>query len=123
MAKPKCIVLDHLAQLQALCVNSNNWGMFVSIQGCQDRSWREIFRALPWADHQNGKDAGVLKEYAQALTDQSWVMLFKTEKDMRWYYERTVGDDRLTRWNPHKGPARVYAITCSPAGELLNENT
>jgi len=38
-------------------------------------------------------------------------------------YYRTVGDDGPTKLNDYNGPCRIYALTCDPFGQLLNENT
>jgi hypothetical protein len=49
--------------------------------------------------------------------------LFETEEAMLAAYDATVGDDGPTAANAYDGSASIYALTCSPAGELLTENT
>jgi hypothetical protein len=51
------------------------------------------------------------------------IVLFDTEEELLYAYNRTVGDDGPTKLNPYNGPARVYARTCDQDGNLITENT
>ena len=50
-------------------------------------------------------------------------LFFNTEAECCAAFEDIVGDDGPTKKNPYDGPMRVYALTCDPHGELMNENT
>lgn len=58
----------------------------------------------------------------QALGDGG-AYFFGSEEEIQAIYDRTVGDDGPTKSNPYAGPVRVYALTCAPDGQLMNENT
>jgi hypothetical protein len=51
------------------------------------------------------------------------IFLFNTLDEMMDVYRTVIGDDGPTIQNPYKGPVKVYALTCSPGGSLLTENT
>ena len=57
------------------------------------------------------------------LADSFLVLTFDTEKEMEEHFDRIVGDDGPTITNGYDGEVRVYALTCSNKGELLDENT
>lgn len=61
--------------------------------------------------------------HAQTLVDGVAFLFFDTEEELKEYYNQVVGDDGPTEANPYDGPCRVYALTCGPDGQLLNENT
>lgn len=108
--------------LPILCKARGKWGMFCLWSGEVDASVAntiadaisEIRQAAPWLSH----------EAATALwVDDERYFFFATEQAMCAAYAATVGDDGPTPTNPYDGPIRIYALTCSPVGELLNENT
>lgn len=109
-------ILHGTEMLQEVCRASKKWGMFVNlncpvnIMNC----WGEIEKAAPYLD---------ASKHHQLIGDGYGYLLFDTEEEMIKTYELTVGDDGPTKSNPYDGPARVYALTCSPEGQFLNENT
>lgn len=74
--------------------------------------WEEIIKAAPY-----------LKDDVRMFSDGIVILTFDDEKEMDHYYKMTVGDDGPTELNNYDGEARVYALTCSANGELMNENT
>jgi hypothetical protein len=98
--------------LSKLCKLSKKFGMYIGF--AEDQSWAEICEAAPYLN---------LYKHEQVLMDGHGWILFDSENKMLDCYNRTVGDDGPTNLNPYNGNATVYALTCSPTGELLNENT
>lgn len=109
-------VLDQVKTLQALCKALGKYGVhiFISEMGDVSTGWSEILKAAPYLE---------LGKHGQLLCDRQGFLLFDSLKEMEEVFWQTVGDDGPTPANPYNGPARVYAITCSPEGELMNENT
>ena len=105
-------ILGNMDILPALCEIKKKFGMYISFY--EDQSWSEIKKAAPYlnfsVNHQIFVDG------------QAW-LLFDSEEEMVVCYDKTVGDDGPTKLNKYEGKATVYALTCSPTGELLNENT
>lgn len=100
--------------LSALCLRHKMWGMYASVSN-PGLEHEEILKAAPWASESTS---------LWNLTVEDGVyLIFSSEKEMRAVYEQTVGDDGPTETNPYNGPARVYALTCDPEGNNLNENT
>ena len=62
-------------------------------------------------------------EDSQLIADGCGILVFENEAEMGQYYWQTVGDDGPTLTNSYDGPVKVYALTCSAEGEMLNENT
>ncbi len=86
--------------LRALCKAKKRWGMM--IHG-HDPDF--IVRDAPYLDY---------NEHLDVITQHWGILLFKTRKALEKHYSLTSGDD---------SGGTVYAITCNPRGELLNENT
>jgi len=96
---------------KAHCKSQSLWGLFVCPAG-EDIS--EVLQSCPLLEWP--KDA-------QSLFDGQHFFFYDTERDMRDAYDFVVGDDGPTELNPYDGPARTYAMTCDPDGQLLTENT
>lgn len=109
-------VLTFVESMQALCKATGKWGLFLNMPELEplDYSWEEALKAMPYL-------AGM--EYMQALADGRCIILCDDKEECERLYETTVGDDGPTKFNDYNGPARCYALTCNPQGELLNENT
>lgn len=105
-------ILEKEKILIKLCKLSKKFGMYISFT--EDQSWREVCEAAPYLS---------MCKHTQVLMDGHGWMLFDSEDEMCDCYDRTVGDDGPTYLNLYNGSANVYAVTCSPTGELLNENT
>lgn len=106
------ILLDRTEVLKELCKQSGKYGMYISFD--KDQIWSEICKAVPFLD---------FEEHIQILMDGHGWMLFDSRVEMETCYRKTVRDDGPTELNPYNGDVRVYALTCSLAGELENENT
>jgi len=91
--------------------NINKWCMYIHTK-LEDGE--EIYKAAPY-----------LKElYPDALMiPNKLVLTFDTEKEMDSCFNLTVGDNGPTKHNSYIGNCKVYALTCSNTGELLDENT
>lgn len=98
--------LTVLRAFAELCRASKSWGLYVSHGGPS---------ATPAAPYLDPGDP--------ILVNGQGIILCETEAEMLDLFGRTVGDDGPTAQNPYDGPDRVYALTCSPEGEFLNENT
>lgn len=78
-----------------------------------------IFKAAPYL-----KDLFKVNDKAlQIFADGYGLFLFEDEHEMINAYTRTVGDDGPTELNDYDGSTRIYAITCDPNGNLMDENT
>jgi hypothetical protein len=104
-------VLTINGALRQLCRLSGKWGMCA---GFWDDPVDEIIRAAPWLQGR--------AEANQAIIDGHAFLLFDDEDECTAAFGQTVGHDGLAR-NPYAGPARVYAVTCDPEGQIHNENT
>jgi len=101
--------------LEALCKATQKWGLYINIflpEDCFD--FREVVKAAAFLD---------LETDGQVLADEEGWILFDDEESMLDAFDSCVGDDGPTHLNSYNGPIRVYALTCSPEGQLLNENT
>ena len=79
-----------------------------------DSDWDELILAAPYLN---------IHDHAAYLLNESLLLVFDTVQEMEEAYWSTVGDDGPTDTNPYNGPVRVYALTISPEGIFLNENT
>jgi len=104
-------ILNKTRVLTTLCVLSKKYGMYISFDDSDNPS--EVCEAAPYLD---------FIEHHQTFMDGYAWLLFDSEEEMLDCYEKTVGDDGPTRLNPYNGKVSVYALTCSPKGELANEN-
>lgn len=100
--------------LAAYCATHRVWGMYARIN---KDPWDELWSAAPWLAALSDEERG------QALTDEVCFLTFESREEMERIYDQTVGDDGPTAVNPYQGMASVYALTISPAGEFLTENT
>jgi hypothetical protein len=98
-----------------LCKESQKWGLFISIYEPEGGPY-EAQSAAPYLD--DGED-----EHLQIITDGVGFFLFDTKEDMNIHYRATIGDDGPTELNSYNGETRIYALTCDPFGQALNENT
>lgn len=105
-------ILSNMEILPTLCKAKKKFGMHINF--CEDQSWSETRKAAPYLD---------LSINHQIFIDGHAWLLFDSEEEMITYYNQTVGDDGPTVSNKYEGKATVYALTCSPTGGLLNENT
>lgn len=109
------IVLDRHEAFAELCRATGKWGVWVhfgSLEGVV--AIGETLKAAPYLN---------IEEHGQLLSDGGGVILCEGEAECRRIFGMTVGDDGPTALNPYNGPFRVYALTCDPSGQLLNENT
>lgn len=113
MAKPE--ILDNHKLFQLACKLQGKWGLLLGFHWEEEEGWLdEMVKACPFLDLQT--------DY-QAVGDGQGVLFFDTREEMEHYFDLVVGDDGPTKLNPYDGPAKVYALTCSPIGQLWNENT
>jgi len=105
--------------LSALCKGQGKWGMYINAcvhSTIPDENWTdEVTKAAPWLSLED------LDELV--FNERAGFFLFDSLRNMQEAFDETVGDDGPTRLNSYDGPVTVYALTCSPTGELTNENT
>lgn len=103
--------------LKELCRATGQWGAYFDIYDGElspEIEFNEVLKAAPWLD----RDKDV-----QVIMDRDGFVLFDSQEECEDTFSRTVGDDGPTKRNPYEGKVRVYMLTCSPAGEWMNENT
>jgi hypothetical protein len=106
---------DAVTVLSPLCGAANKWGMYISFQTYPKYpDFDELKKAIPYLD---------MRKHGQIFAEGCGWFLFDTEKECEEAFWSTVGDDGPTKTNPYNGPVRVYAVTCAPNGQLMNENT
>lgn len=105
-------ILDETQVLMTLCILSEKYGMYIGF--IEQDNIPEIIEAAPYLD---------FSEHGQVFMDGHGWILFDSEEEMHDAFDKTVGDGGATRLNPYNGEVRVYAVNCSPKGELMNENT
>lgn len=102
-----------ISQLMKLaCRATDKWGVYIEIRPFDDLD--EVLKAAPYLS---------VSDDAQIIADGCGVILCDSKEEAERIFYQTVGDDGPTETNPYNGPARVYAMTCSDGGMLLNENT
>ena len=102
---------------QAACQQAGKHGLWLSFPARYVCGLSDYFLAAPWLEGR--QDSSLL----QGFGDGHVLVLFDTAAERDAAYRNTVGDDGPTATNSYSGPCRIYALTISPAGELLNENT
>lgn len=112
--------LDHMGLFALACRLSRKWGLFLSIDAGDYDDTNDglvgkngVLNAAPYLHTNSFNGEGWRAQY----------LLFDTKEDMERCYWATVGPDGPTETNDYDGNATIYAVTCSPAGQLLNENT
>ena len=111
------IITDHDI-LSTACKATGKWGMLISfyvpsVEDCDD-PYEEVIKAAPYL---------TFEKHAQILGDGKAYILGETRDEIYNLYNQTVGDDGPTKLNPYNGIVKVYALTCSPEGKFLSENT
>jgi len=109
------ICISAFEAFQIACKAKDMWGIYLMFPEGGD-----ILKAAPWL--KRGPSGNATDGFVLAL-EGSGIVLFDIEEEMLRCYNATVGDAGPTETNPYDGPCRVHAITCSPKGQLLNENT
>ena len=114
-------LFDHWTTLQTLCKLSNRWGMYISTIDYWETDKEEIKKASPYLS----KFMDSYQDTCQTGfdPDEGLYMLFDTEEECENTFNATIGDDGPNEINDYDGPFRIFAITCSPNGEFINENT
>ena len=101
--------------LCALCRAHRKWGIYISFD-C-DQEMAEVLKAAPYLAE---LDVG---SRIDLFVCGFGYFLLDSEEECYKHYNQTVGDDGPTKTNSYNGPAKVYALTCSPNGILLSVNT
>jgi hypothetical protein len=127
------ILHDPVEILKTLCKKKRMWGMYLHLPNVWDEhEYRAIFGPkAKIATHARKMAIGIrnaapylaVQNYGLGMYEENIYLFFKTEKEMKRYYDMTVGDDGPTKLNPYKGKVRIYALTCSRRGQTLTENT
>lgn len=102
------------ALFAAHCKATGKWGLLLGFGYVPTDNVTDITLAAPMLDFSRD---------GQAIIDGHAFLFYDTEEAMCVDFDRVVGDDGPTASNPYDGPVKVYALTCSPDGQLLDENT
>lgn len=109
--------------LQALAKCTGKWCMHVSTEPADywvmgadkfNEHIAEICKAAPYLS---------TVETPNIIFDGYGFLSFDSEDECNHHFDLTVGDDGPTVLNTYNGEVRVYAMTCAPNGDLMNENT
>lgn len=102
---------------ERLCAATKKWGLCIGF-GYNNmhapEAFEEICKAAPYLS---------IESDLQILMEGNAIFLCDTEEEMLDLFYQTVGDDGPTSKNSYSGEYKVYALTCSPTGQLLTENT
>jgi hypothetical protein len=107
-------ILDYYAAAAHLAKLLNKWTIATSLNTYDNVPYEEYAKAAPYLDN---------VEAYQVIADGCGIIICDSEEECEKLFDLTVGDDGPTKTNPYNGPARVYALTISPNGEFINENT
>jgi hypothetical protein len=86
-------------QFELLCKSTKKWGLYLGFDGCD--TFAQVQVAAPYID------------FDTWINDAN-VCLFNSEEEMDEYFQQTICDE------VEHG---IFALTCNPDGQLLNENT
>ena len=113
--------VDYQFVFQMLCASTGKWGVVTHFNtDYLDATYRDALGDLRKAS--NGR-LTMEQDTGQCLLEGQAIFLFDTEQEMQDAYLDFVGDDGPTSRNSYSGKYRIYALTCGPDGQLLNENT
>lgn len=113
-------VLSQTEVFRLLCKSTQKHGVYVSGFDLNledddgDPIPLESLKAAPYLN---------LRDHGQAFFEGSAIILCDSVEEQDFVYYSTIGDDGPTKLNKYDGPARIYALTCDPFGELGTENT
>jgi hypothetical protein len=119
MTYTKSICIKEISDpIEILARLLNKWGLKISISEWSEGNnlLVEVPKACLFLEPGN-------EEHEQIIHNRKGYFLFETEEEMERAFLQCVGDDGPTELNKYNGPVRVYAVTCSPIGGILNENT
>lgn len=107
--------------LEAITRLENKWGLQITIQWPDDLPvgaldlLPEVSKACLFLEVGN-------EEHEQVVYDGGAYFLFDTKDEMEKAFLQCVMDGP-TELNNYTGPVKVHAVTCSPTGVILDENT
>lgn len=110
----KIVPVNHFVALREACKENKCWGMYISHSSSEDSA--DILHV------ELKKSAPYLSEHDLWVfgAERHLILLFKSKKDLDKCYTQTVGDEDS---RTGKGWTSVFAIDCSPKGEMGSENT
>lgn len=104
-------VLEVFELVELYCQATHKWCIYLSTTEKYKTS--EVLKAAPY----------LTMGQCLKLLGSNLILTFDTEEVMELCFEMTVGDDGPTKHNDYSGEVRVYALTFSNSGAILNENT
>ena len=113
--------MDNHEVMKALCKSANKFGLKISFlaDDAIDTYKQDFSSEIKKAS--NGR-LDLHRDSSCVFGGEAW-FLFDTENELDEAYFDFVGDDGPTKRNPYDGELRIYALTCGPDGNLMNENT
>lgn len=106
------MVLTMLDIIENYAKNNKKWCLYLSTNDTTEL--KELNKAVPFLSNE---------DCINLYFNQKMVIFFDNEQEMEDTFDLVIGDDGPTATNSYKGKARVYALTISNKGELLDENT
>jgi hypothetical protein len=106
-------ILDYHTAAAQLAKLLNKWIIAISLND-DFIPYEEYIKAAPYL---------ASDEACQVVADGNGIIICDSEEECEKLFDLTVGDDGPTKSNSYNGPARVYALTISPNGEFVDENT
>lgn len=105
------IKLTTKKMVQYCCQLSGKWAVYLSMP---DYPCRQLIKAANFLS---------LKDDYQAMHDGEMIVMCDSERECEEVFSRVVGRDGPTVLNKYNGECRIYALTCNPDGQFMNENT
>ena len=127
---PVATALGYNTLISMLCAITGKWGLYISF----DRNYefelnndKNAYRNKLRTEIDLATNGLITGDYRNKINydvyyESRGFVLFDTKEEMMQAYGNVVGDDG-SETNDYDGPLRVYAMTVSPAGTILTENT
>ena len=96
------------------CKSIGKWGLLLGFDYAETDHVEDLPLAAPMLSFERD---------GQAIADGHAFLFYDDEAAMLADFDRVVGDDGPTKSNHYNGPASVFALTCRPDGQLMDENT
>lgn len=107
--------------VQQFCRLSGKW--VIVLYPNHEFGFEELQKAAPFITISTRAETdGTAIDDIQAVMDGEMMVVCDSKKECEELFNQIVCDGP-TQSNPYDGPCKVYAWTCGPDGQILNENT